>query len=196
MVKWKIFIFDPFLFQIALLRSLHHGNSKIVARFDIGWAVLICIRNLQTYRQTDGQTHSSHYNIDIKGSVEVKNLHFWSNSFANSFVKSILKWEFQICAYMWYQGNGFDFYLDVTYLTLTLTPNLSKVTLKQKIFIFDPIFLQMALLPSLYHGNSKLVARFGIGWAVLICIGNLRTYRQTDGQTHCSNYNIDTSTEL
>ena len=114
MVKWKIFIFDPYLFQIALLHSLHHGNSKIVARFDIGWAVLICIRNLQTYRQTDGQTHSSHYNIDIKGYSELKNLHFWSNLSANSFITWQTVWEFEICAYFWNTWIGFDFYRQLT----------------------------------------------------------------------------------
>ena len=119
-VQQKIFNFDPIFLQIALLTSLYHGNSKLVARFGIGWAVLICIGNLRTYRQTDGQTHCSNYNIDVEGYVEVKNLHFWSNFSANSFIKSILIFSFQICAWIWYRVNGFDFYLDVTDLTLTL----------------------------------------------------------------------------
>ena len=97
-VQWKIFIFDPIFLQIALLASLYHGNSKLVSRFGIGWAVLICISNLRTYRQTDGQTHCSNYNIDVEGCVEVKNFDFWSNFSANSFIKSILLFSFQICA--------------------------------------------------------------------------------------------------
>ena len=66
---------------------MYHGNSKIVARFDMGWAVLICIRNLQTYRQTDGQTHSSHYNID--GSKMLKSCVSSQWGFVNSDRKQI-----------------------------------------------------------------------------------------------------------
>jgi len=42
-------------------------------------------------RQTEGQTYSSNYNIDIKGYGEVKIFHFWLNLSANSFVKSIFE---------------------------------------------------------------------------------------------------------
>ena len=65
-------------------------------------------------RQTEGQTYSSNYNIDIKGRGKMDNIHFWPNLSENSFVKSILFFSFQICAYIWYRVKGLDLYLDVT----------------------------------------------------------------------------------
>ena len=53
--------------------------------------VWISIWMLQMDIQTEEQTYSSDYNIDIKGYNLVKKHHFWPHSFANSFVKSILK---------------------------------------------------------------------------------------------------------
>jgi hypothetical protein len=49
-------------------------------------------------RQTEGQTYSSNYNIDIKGYGVLKNLQFWSNLSANSFITWRTVWEFEICA--------------------------------------------------------------------------------------------------
>ena len=97
-VQWKIFIFCPIFLQIALLNSFFKADFKSVLRFSIGQTVLISICPLPMDRQTDGQTHSSNYNIDVEGYVEVINLHFWSNFSANSFIKSILFFSFQICA--------------------------------------------------------------------------------------------------
>ena len=65
----------------------------------MGCLVLISIGNLQTDRQKEGQTHNSHYNIDIKGYGEVKNLHFFSiflqiallSPFLDENFKSVLK---------------------------------------------------------------------------------------------------------
>ena len=48
-------------------------------------------------RQTEGQTYSSNYNIDIKGYGVVKNLYFLPNLFANSFITWRTVWEFEIC---------------------------------------------------------------------------------------------------
>ena len=57
----------------------------------MGQTVWICTWNLQMDRQTDVQTYSSNYNIDIKGYGVVKNLQFLLNLSANSFVKSIFR---------------------------------------------------------------------------------------------------------
>ena len=45
-------------------------------------------------RQTEGQTYSSNYNIDVEGYVEVKNPHFWLNLSANGFKTFCIVWEF------------------------------------------------------------------------------------------------------
>ena len=57
----------------------------------MGQTVWICTWNLQMDRQTDVQTYSSNYNIDIKGYGVAKNLNFLLNLSANSFVKSIFR---------------------------------------------------------------------------------------------------------
>ena len=44
----------------------------------------------------------------------MKNLHFWSNLSANSFVNSISFFSFQTCAYIWHELSGLDFYLSLT----------------------------------------------------------------------------------
>ena len=82
--------------------------------------------------------------------------------------------------------NSFDFYLDVT--DLILNPNLSKVIVKWKIFIFCPNFLQVALLNPFNFSDFKSVLRFGMGRTVWICTWNLQMDRQTDIQTYSSNY--------
>ena len=61
----------------------------------MGWAVWISICLLPMDRQTDGQTYSSNYNIDIKGHGKVKNLYFWPNLSANGFKTFCIVWEFQ-----------------------------------------------------------------------------------------------------
>ena len=190
-VQQKIFNFDPIFLQIALLTSLFHGNSKLVARFDVGWVVLICIGNLRTYRQTDGQTHSSNYNIDVEGYVEVKNLHFWFNFSANSFIKSILIFFISNLCFNLVSGERFRFLLGCYRPNPTPNLNLSNVYIEWKIFIFCPIFLQIALLNSFFKADFKSVLRFSIGQTVLISICPLPMDRQTDGQTYSSNYNID-----
>ena len=65
-------------------------------------------------RQTEGQTYSSNYNIDIKGYGELKNLHFWSDSFASSFITWRTVWEFEIHAYFGNTWIGFHFYRQLT----------------------------------------------------------------------------------
>ena len=66
----------------------HFRNALI---FGMGQTVWISICPLPMDRQTDVQTYSSNYNIDIKGHGVVKNLHFLLNLSANSFVKSIFR---------------------------------------------------------------------------------------------------------
>ena len=78
-------------------------------------------------RQTEGQTYSSNYNIDIKGYGVLKNLHFWSNLSANSFITWRTVWEFEICAQFWNKWIGFDFYRQLTDRLPTL-PTSEKVT--------------------------------------------------------------------
>ena len=56
-------------------------------------------------RQTDVQTYSSNYNIDIKGYGVVKNLYFLPNLSANSFITWRSVWEFEI----WITADKRDF---------------------------------------------------------------------------------------
>ena len=72
-------------------------------------------------RQTDVQTYSSNYNIDIKGHGVVKNLHFWSDSFASSFITWQTVWVFEIRAYFLNTWIGFDFYGQLTDRLLPLS---------------------------------------------------------------------------
>ena len=113
-VHWKIFIFCPNFPQIALLNPFNFSHFKNVLIFGMGWAVWIFTCPLQMDRQTDVQTYSSNYNIDIKGHGVVKNLHFWSDSFASSFITWQTVWEFEICAYFLNTWIGFDFYRQLT----------------------------------------------------------------------------------
>ena len=76
---------------MALLNPFNFSHFKNVLIFGMGGAVWIYTWNLPMDRQTEGQTYSSHYNIDIKGYGVVKNLHFLLNPSANSFVKSIFR---------------------------------------------------------------------------------------------------------
>ena len=83
---------------MVLKQSAQRGNFRIVLRFYMGCLVLISIGKSQTDRQKEGQTHISHYNIDIKGYGVVKNLYFLPNLSANSFITWRTVWEFEICA--------------------------------------------------------------------------------------------------
>jgi hypothetical protein len=81
-----------------LLNPFNFSHFKSVLGFGMGQTVWICTWNLQMDRQTEGQTYSSNYNIDIKGYGVLKNLQFWSNLSANSFITWRTVWEFEICA--------------------------------------------------------------------------------------------------
>ena len=65
--------------------------------------------------------------VDIKGYGVLKNLHFWSNLSANSFITWRTVWEFEICAQFWNKWIGFDFYRQLTDRLPTL-PTSEKVT--------------------------------------------------------------------
>ena len=65
-------------------------------------------------RQTDVQTYSSNYNIDIKGRGKLKNLYFWLNLSANGFKTFCIVWEFQNLAWFLSGLMSFDFHRQVT----------------------------------------------------------------------------------
>ena len=101
----------------------------------------------------------------------IKNLHFWSNLSANSFVKSILFFFIsKMCLYLvWVKRFGFVLgtyrWTDKrTYRhTAQIIIQISKVTVQRKISIFCSIFLQIALSSPFLDENFKSVLKFGIG---------------------------------
>ena len=80
----------------------------------MGQTVWICTWNLQMDRQTDVQTYSSNYNIDIKGHCKLRNLYFWLNLSANGFKTFCIVWEFENHAWFLSGLMSFDFHRQVT----------------------------------------------------------------------------------
>ena len=86
-----------------------------------------------------------------------------------------------------YRVCSFDFYLDVT--DLTLNPNLQR--LKMKNLHFWSNLSSNSFVKSINFSHFKNMLIFGMGWAVWISTCPLQMDRQTEGQTYSSNYNID-----
>ena len=80
----------------------------------MGRGVWISICPLPMDRQTDVQTYSSNYNIDIKGHCKLRNLYFWLNLSANGFKTFCIVWEFENHAWFLSGLMSFDFHRQVT----------------------------------------------------------------------------------